>query len=89
MGLQWDHSVQVIKVQVMFEWRPESITVGKTVCPTGMGGKLKTPLSCTVHWLALVWGFPQSEKRAVGGFRKKGTWCTASHSKRAHPGHTR
>ena len=47
-GLQGDHRVNIIKLQVMFEWSLEWDCRGQISLPTGMGGKLKTPSSCTV-----------------------------------------
>ena len=40
-----DHRVNIIKLQVMFEWSLEWDCRGQMSLPTGMGGKLKTPLS--------------------------------------------
>ena len=43
MGLQGDHSVHIIKLQVMLSGALSGTAVGKTVCPTGMGGIDKKP----------------------------------------------
>ena len=40
--------MNIIKLQVMFEWSFEWDCRGQISLPTGMGGKLKTPSSCTV-----------------------------------------
>ena len=48
LGLQGDHRVNIIKLQVMFEWNLEWDCRGQISLPTGMGGKLKNPSSCTV-----------------------------------------
>ena len=50
-GLQGDHRMNIIKLQIMFEWSLEwdgSLAGGKYAIslPTGIGRKLKTPLSC-------------------------------------------
>ena len=53
-GFQGDHGVNIIKLQVMFEWSLEWDCRGQISLPTGMGGKLKTTSSCTVvHHLLL------------------------------------
>ena len=41
--------MNIIKLQVMFEWSLEWDCRGQISLPTGMGGKLKNPSSCTVH----------------------------------------
>ena len=51
--------MNIIKLQVMFEWSLEWDCRGQISLPTGMGGKLKTPLSCTVHaglgWVEILY----------------------------------
>ena len=48
MGIAGDHRVNIIKLQVIFEWSLEWDCRGQISLPTGMGGKVKNPSSCTV-----------------------------------------
>ena len=48
------HRVNIIKLQVMFEWSLEWDCRGQISLPTGMGGKLKIPSSCTVTTINYV-----------------------------------
>ena len=41
--------MNIIKLQVLFEWSLEWDCRGQISLPTGMGGKLKKPSSCTVN----------------------------------------